>query len=66
MYRQRAYVGREACDPAVIILDIRMPKVMGLEVLAQLKGDPSMRHLPVVMLTFSREEADWCAATSSG
>ena len=35
-----------------------MPKVTGLEVLAQLKGDPSMRHLPVVMLSSSREEAD--------
>lgn len=58
LYRRGTYAGREARDPAVIILDIKMPKVTGLEVLAQLKGDPAMRHVPVVMLTSSREEAD--------
>ena len=42
----------------MVILDIKMPKVDGLEVLANIKGDPAMRHQPIVMLTSSREEAD--------
>ena len=58
LYRRGTYEGRESLDPAVVILDIKMPKVDGLEVLATIKGDPAMKHLPMVMLTSSREEAD--------
>ena len=56
--RRGSYAGRTTPDPAVVILDIKMPKVDGLEVLATVKGDPELRHLPIVMLTSSREEAD--------
>lgn len=44
--------------PAVVLLDLKLPKVDGLQVLARLKGDPAYRRLPVVMLTSSREESD--------
>lgn len=58
LYRRGPHAGRTTPDPAVVILDIKMPKVDGLEVLATVKGDAGLRHLPVVMLTSSREEAD--------
>lgn len=45
-------------DPAVVLLDLKLPKVDGLEVLAKLKSDGGTRSVPVVMLTSSREESD--------
>jgi CheY-like chemotaxis protein len=45
-------------DPAVVLLDLKLPKVDGLEVLEAIKGDPGLRQIPVVMLTSSREEKD--------
>ena len=44
--------------PTMVLLDLKMPKVDGLEVLRQIKGDPRLRQIPVVMFTSSREEAD--------
>jgi CheY-like chemotaxis protein len=44
--------------PVVVILDLKMPRVDGLEVLRQMKADPNLKRLPVVMLTSSREEED--------
>lgn len=58
VYRRGAYVNRALQDPAVILLDLKLPKVDGLEVLAKVKGDPQTRSIPVVMLTSSREETD--------
>ena len=58
IYRRGAHANRNTMDPAVILLDLKLPKVDGLEVLAKVKGDPNMRHTPVVMLTSSREEQD--------
>ncbi len=44
--------------PAVVLLDLKMPKVNGLEVLRKIKADPSLKSVPVVMLTSSREGSD--------
>lgn len=53
-------------DPAVVLLDLKLPKVDGLEVLEQIKSDPELRHTPVVMLTSSREERDLIRSYSLG
>ena len=58
LYRRGAYRMREAGNPVVVLLDLKMPKVDGLEVLRQIKQDDSLRQVPVVMLTSSREEND--------
>lgn len=52
--------------PAVILLDINMPKINGLEVLKHLKEHPVYRRIPVVMLTSSREDRDLKAAYDLG
>ncbi|HYD99824.1 MAG TPA: response regulator [Alphaproteobacteria bacterium] len=52
------YAGRNTGDPAVVLLDLKLPKVDGLEVLEAIKGHPELRHVPMVMLTASREEKD--------
>jgi CheY-like chemotaxis protein len=44
--------------PVVVLLDLKMPKVDGLEVLRQMRGDNQLKHVPVVMITSSREEQD--------
>ncbi|WP_260986420.1 response regulator [Bordetella genomosp. 13] len=58
VYRQGVHATRPAGDPAVILLDLKLPKVDGLEVLSRLKADPQQQQIPVVMLTSSREERD--------
>jgi CheY-like chemotaxis protein len=58
LYRRGQFAGRASGQPAVILLDLKMPKVDGLEVLRQVKGDPQLRAIPVVVMTSSREEQD--------
>lgn len=55
---QGKYAGRVKENPAVILLDIKMPKMDGIEVLATIKSDNKLKMIPVVMLTSSREEPD--------
>jgi CheY-like chemotaxis protein len=56
--RRGAHAARPEGHPAVVLLDVKMPRVDGLEVLRQLKADAALRSIPVVMLTSSREESD--------
>ncbi len=58
LYRRGKFSSRPAGNPAVVLLDIKMPKVNGLEVLKEIKGDPNLKMMPVVVLTSSREESD--------
>jgi CheY-like chemotaxis protein len=52
--------------PAVLLLDIKMPRLTGLDVLARIREDPDLKNLPVVVLTSSREEADLQTAYDLG
>ena len=58
LYRRGQYAGKEAGNLAVVLLDLKLPKVDGLEVLRAIKGDDILRYIPVVVLTSSREERD--------
>ena len=58
LQRTGAYADRADGNPAVLLLDLKLPKVDGLEVLERIKSDPDRRQIPVVMLTSSREESD--------
>jgi CheY-like chemotaxis protein len=58
LYRRGIFKMRSPGHPAVVLLDLKLPKIDGLEVLKQVKGDPELRSVPVVMLTSSREEQD--------
>lgn len=52
------YANRSAGNPAVVLLDLKLPKVDGLQVLETIKKDPKLQSVPVVVLTSSREERD--------
>jgi CheY-like chemotaxis protein len=58
LHRRGRYAGRANGNPLVVLLDLKLPKVSGLEVLRDLKEDPVLRTTPVVVLTSSREERD--------
>jgi CheY-like chemotaxis protein len=58
LYRQGKFEGRPEGHPCVLLLDLKMPKVDGLEVLRKIKSDANLKTVPTVMLTSSREESD--------
>jgi CheY-like chemotaxis protein len=58
LYGRGQFSAQPALHPAVVLLDLKLPKVDGLEVLEQIKSDATRRQIPVVMLTASREERD--------
>jgi two-component system response regulator len=58
LYRRGQYADRPEGDPSVILLDIKMPRMDGLEVLKQLRTEEKWKRLPVVILSSSREESD--------
>ncbi len=61
-----SYMRRARDNPAVLLLDLKLPKVDGLEVLKQVKGDERLRMIPVVVLTSSHEEKDMLASYKLG
>ena len=58
LYRRGKYQARVAGNPGVVLLDLKMPKVSGMDVLRTIKQDETLRSIPIVMLTSSREESD--------
>jgi two-component system response regulator len=67
LFGRGAFAGRDVSDtPLVILLDIKLPKVNGLEVLQQLRANPQTSLIPVVMLTSSNEERDILASYENG
>jgi DNA-binding response OmpR family regulator len=66
LYSRGKFQGRTSDNPAVMLLDLKLPKVDGLEVLQQIKADEKLRMIPVVVLTSSREERDMVASYKLG
>jgi CheY-like chemotaxis protein len=66
LYGREKFEGRPAGNPAVILLDLKLPKVDGLEVLRQLRSDDELKMIPVVVLTSSNEERDMMRSYTLG
>jgi CheY-like chemotaxis protein len=66
LYCRGEYQDRPRGNPAVMLLDLKLPKVDGLEVLKQIKSDGELRMIPVVVLTSSKEEKDMVASYQLG
>lgn len=66
LFQRGDYAGRSSILPKVVLLDLRLPKVDGIEVLAQIRANPDTRELPVVILTSSKEEQDLVATYEHG
>jgi DNA-binding response OmpR family regulator len=66
LYCRGEYQTRSRDNPAVMLLDLKLPKVDGLEVLKQIKSEGELRMIPVVVLTSSKEEKDMVASYKLG
>ncbi len=66
LYCRGEFNTRSADNPAVVLLDLKLPKVDGLEVLQQIKSDEHLKRIPVVVLTSSHEEKDLMRSYSLG
>jgi CheY-like chemotaxis protein len=66
LYRRGKYTTRSSDHPAVILLDLKLPKIDGLEVLRQVKTDDNLKMIPVVVLTSSHEEKDLVSSYKLG
>lgn len=66
LFCRGAHVGREPLLPELVLLDLKLPKIDGLEVLQAIRADPVTRRLPVVMLTASNQERDIIASYDLG
>jgi len=58
LFKRGQYAGRQDPEPQIVLLDLKLPKVDGLEVLRQMRDDPRTKLMPVVILTSSKEESD--------
>lgn len=66
LFARGAHAARERTPPAVILLDLKLPKIDGLEVLRQVRANPVTRLYPVVVLTSSKEDQDLLKSYSNG
>ena len=66
LYARGVHAGRPSGNPALLVLDLKMPRVDGLDVLRIIKADAALKTMPVVMLTSSREEQDLIASYELG
>jgi CheY-like chemotaxis protein len=66
LHRRGAYENRSNGNPAVVLLDLKLPKINGFEVLEKIRADERLKLLPVVMLTSSHEERDLVASYKLG
>ncbi len=66
LYARGKFAGHANGLPVVVLLDLKMPRVDGLEVLRQVRNDPALKHVPVVMITSSREEQDLVSSYQLG
>jgi len=67
LFCQGAYTYRNGKEPPrMVLLDLKLPKINGLEVLREIKGDPATKSIPVVVLTASREERDFVSSYGLG
>ena len=66
LYYRGNYLSRAGENPAVLLLDLKLPKVNGLEVLQEIKSDDQLKLIPVVVLTSSHEEKDMVASYKLG
>jgi CheY-like chemotaxis protein len=66
LFGRGKFQGRNSENPAVLLLDLKLPKVDGLEVLQQIRSDEKLKMIPVVVLTSSREERDKLASYQLG
>ena len=67
LFGEGQYAGRDVADtPVLILLDLKLPKLDGLDVLRRIRADPRTRRVPVVILTSSREEQDVAAGYDLG
>jgi CheY-like chemotaxis protein len=58
LYSRGAWAAREPGNPAVVLLDIKMPRMNGLDVLTEMRASDTLKRVPVVILSSSREESD--------
>jgi two-component system, response regulator len=66
VFRRGAFAGRADAGPRLILLDLKMPKVDGIEVTRAVKSDERTRHIPIVIMTSSQEEKDVANGYSCG
>lgn len=66
IYCEGKFAGRSVENPAVLLLDLKLPKIDGLEVLRRIKSDEKLKMIPVVVLTSSHEEKDMVASYRHG